>query len=636
VYHTIPLANGKYLILQAIKKQMNSSPHTFHIPVMGLAFTIDTPIKVARFGINSVISIIEDKLIELMRKHYYQEIQKPYIPITSKEDDYRARRITDYLDLVNTIIKDQFDKLRNSAFETGTEIVKYFEMLPANSVLRVAYEKMKKAENATEKKALEEYLRGQLRPGQIDVNIMTKVDKINHDKQGNVLPDSSDAVAALRGYANSNLTNSSIVFSAGLNPRLFNYLEKLTVFNAKGLGEFDKQIIVKVSDYRSALIQGKFLAKKGIWVSEFRIESGLNCGGHAFATDGSLLGPILEEFKAKRSELSETLYSLYNPAVIAKGLLSFEKPHPIKITAQGGIGTFEEAEFLSSQYGISSTGWGTPFLLCPEATTVDDETLRLLCEAREKDILLSTNSPLGIRFNYLKGTSSEKEKQSRINSGKPGSPCTEKYLVSNTEFTKEPICTASHTYQKRKIEQLQSLNLPAQEYVKQFNEVVSKECLCIGLSNSAILKYNLPPVKKLEAVTICPGPNIAYFNKTVTLKEMADHIYGRNDILGNPDRPNMFIKELQLNVDYLREQATSVKREDSKTIKDIIDFSKQLLSGIEYYRPLSEKIDSNSNTFITQLDFFESEIKKLEGTLSNLLNTSGESVNPEPEKDNLH
>jgi hypothetical protein len=599
---------------------MNSSPHTFHIPVMGLAFTIDTPIKVARYGINSVISIIEDKLIELMRKHYYHEIQKPYIPITSKDDDYRARRITDYLNLVNAIIKDQFEKLRNSAFETGAEIVKYFEMLPANSVLRIAYEKMKKAENATEKKALEEYLRGQLRQGQIDVNIMTKVDKINHDKQGNILPDSSDAVAALRGYANSNLTNSSIVFSAGLNPRLFNYLEKLTVFNAKGPGEFDKQIIVKVSDYRSALIQGKFLAKKGIWVSEFRIESGLNCGGHAFATDGSLLGPILEEFKTKQHELSETLYSLYNPAVKAKGLPSFEKPHPIKITAQGGIGTFEEAEFLSSEYGISSTGWGTPFLLCPEATTVDDETLRLLCEAREKDILLSKNSPLGIRFNYLKGTSSDKEKLSRINSGKPGSPCTEKYLVSNTEFTKEPICTASHNYQKRKIEQLQSLNLSVQEYDKQFNEVVNKECLCIGLSNSAILKYNLPPFKKLEAVTICPGPNITYFNKTVTLKEMTDHIYGRNDILGNPERPNMFIKELQLNVDYLKEQATSVKKEDSKAIKDIIDFSKQLLSGIEYYRPLSEKIDSNSNTFITQLDFFENEIKKVEGHLSKLLN----------------
>ena len=69
--------------------QMTSSPHNFHIPVMGLAYTVDTPIKVARYGINSVISIIEDKLIELMRKHYYEKYEIPYVPISASEEDYR-------------------------------------------------------------------------------------------------------------------------------------------------------------------------------------------------------------------------------------------------------------------------------------------------------------------------------------------------------------------------------------------------------------------------------------------------------------------------------------------------------------------------------------------------------------------
>ena len=64
-------------------------------------------------------------------------------------------------------------------------------------------------------------------------------------------------------------------------------------------GHLRKRIILKVSDFRSALVQGKLLAKKGLWISEFRIESGLNCGGHAFPTEGLLLGPILEEFKTK-------------------------------------------------------------------------------------------------------------------------------------------------------------------------------------------------------------------------------------------------------------------------------------------------------------------------------------------------
>ena len=152
--------------------------------------------------------------------------------------------------------------------------------------------------------------------GSIDVNIMTKVDGNNSGNKGVPGEDGSDAVAALRGYALSDLSNSSIIFSAGLNPRLFNNLEKFDVFDAVAWGEFKKKIVVKVSDYRSALIQGKYLAKKGIWVSEFRIESGLNCGGHAFATDGYLLGPILEEFKSKKEELVAALHTLDRKSVV--------------------------------------------------------------------------------------------------------------------------------------------------------------------------------------------------------------------------------------------------------------------------------------------------------------------------------
>src|SRR5688572_27270926 len=103
-----------------------TSPHNFHIPVMGLAFTIDSPVKVAHYGINSVISIVEDNLVELMRKYYYQQIREYYLPISQKEPDFRARRITDYLDLVNRIVSEKVEKLKASAFEKGSEIVKYF------------------------------------------------------------------------------------------------------------------------------------------------------------------------------------------------------------------------------------------------------------------------------------------------------------------------------------------------------------------------------------------------------------------------------------------------------------------------------------------------------------------------------
>lgn len=128
---------------------------------------------------------------------------------------------------------------------------------------------------------------------------MTKLDKDNF-YEGDQLPvEYNDAHAALRGFAMSNL-ESSMVLSAGMNPRLYGYLEQFNDFYPDEKGYIKKKIVLKVSDYRSALIQGKFLAKKGIWISEFRIESGLNCGGHAFATDGFLMGPILEELKDKR------------------------------------------------------------------------------------------------------------------------------------------------------------------------------------------------------------------------------------------------------------------------------------------------------------------------------------------------
>ncbi|MDE3142923.1 MAG: hypothetical protein KGL19_02130, partial [Bacteroidota bacterium] len=307
---------------------MAYSDHTFHIPVMGLAFTIDTPVKVAPYGISSVISIIEDSLVERMREYYYNQLNELYIPIPIIDMDHRAKRITDYLNLVNRIVHTKFDQLKAKAFEKGSEIVKYFEMLPDDSKLKQLYHSMLEVTDAIQKEKLQQKLREKIVPGCIDVNIMTKLDKNQLDKEGNVIADGSDALTALRGYVNSDLTNSSVVFSAGMNPRLYNYIDNFEQFRTVKDGSFVKRIIIKVSDYRSSLIQGKFLAKKGLWVSEFRIESGLNCGGHAFATDGYLLGPILEEFKQKKQEMLNELFALYTKSLAEKGKeVPTEIPH---------------------------------------------------------------------------------------------------------------------------------------------------------------------------------------------------------------------------------------------------------------------------------------------------------------------
>ncbi|WP_339813744.1 hypothetical protein [uncultured Imperialibacter sp.] len=594
----------------------NSPQHSFHIPVMGLAYTIDSPIKVARFGISSVMSIIEDNLIEKMRSYYYGKINEPYLPISTHEEDYRAKRITDYLNLVNRIVCQQVETLRNSTFEAGSEIVKYFEMLPDGNKVKQLFQLMNELQDREEQEQLQKYLKSQIQPGSIDVNIMTKVDKVNTDAFGKPIEDGSDALTALRGYVNSDLVNSSVVLSAGMKPRLFNYMEKLHQLAAKGWGDFEKKIVIKVSDYRSALIQGKYLAKKGLWVSEFRIESGLNCGGHAFATDGLLLGPILNEFKNKRAELRIELFEIYNRALQEKGLRTYNEAHPIKITVQGGIGTYEEDQFLRRFMGMDSTGWGTPFLLVPEATTVDDKTLQLLAKAGQDDLKLSKNSPLGVRFHYLKGTSSDEEKLNRIKKGRPGSPCTEKYLVSNTEFTKEPICTASYKYQKLKVKQLQGMELPEDQYQQQLSNVLDKECLCIGLSNSAVHTYQLKPFKKLEAVTICPGPNIVNFSATLSLQAMVDHIYGRANVISNPQRHHMFIRELQLYIDHLKESMEFNSGELAiKKDKYLKTFHDNLLDGIAYYRhivvDIAHGIEELKYRFLDSLEKEEHKLRSL-------------------------
>jgi hypothetical protein len=343
-------------------------------------------------------------------------------------------------------------------------------------------------------------------------------------------------MAALRGYANSDLA-SSIVFSAGYNPRLYAYIEKFEDFFPDKNGYLKKKIILKVSDFRSALIQGKILAKRGIFVSEFRIESGLNCGGHAFPTDGFLMGPILEEFKQKRNSLNEELLSMCNDVWKEKGLLNNSIFIKIIISAQGGIGTANENNFLLDYYNIDSTGWGSPFLLVPEATNVDEDTLGQLSAASPSDYFLSYASPLGVPFNNFKPSSSEVQRLSRIKKGRAGSPCYKKFLSSNTEFTEQPICVASREYQHLKIKQLEEKKMEPALYKKQFDAITEKDCLCEGLGASVLLKNQLPLQHKLNAVTICPGPNLAYFSKISSLRDMVGHIYGRINILNSVKRP---------------------------------------------------------------------------------------------------
>ncbi len=108
---------------------------------MGTGFTIDTPLKVARYGISSVISLVDDVLIEQVRKFHCDRLGELFEPIGAREDDARARRITAYLNFVDGIVRRQSQALQASPFEDGSEITRYFRMLP-DSPLKTAYEEM--------------------------------------------------------------------------------------------------------------------------------------------------------------------------------------------------------------------------------------------------------------------------------------------------------------------------------------------------------------------------------------------------------------------------------------------------------------------------------------------------------------
>ncbi len=560
--------------------------HSFHIPVLGIGYTLDTPVKVAPYGISSVISLVDDTLIEQMREFYSQKFDLPFQAITEKVEDFRAKRITSYLNMVDEIVTAKFEDLKKSAIETGSELEKYVSMLPDLSSIKEKFNLAQKSRQL--KDELQHWVQNHLPVGSIDVNIMTKLDKTNYNGAEELPIEYNDAHAALRGFANSNLC-SSLVLSAGMSPRLYSYLEKFKDFFPDMNGKLKKKIILKVSDFRSAFVQGKMLAAKGLWVSEYRIESGVNCGGHAFPTNGVLMGPILDEFRTNRDQLFTTCKEVYESALAKKELTVPTETPELKITAQGGVGTNEEHEFLMRHYNLDGIGWGTPFMLVPEAVSIDPSTLKLLADAKEDDLYFSGLSPLGVPFNSVRGASMSQLRLQRVQEDRPGSACTKQFLKYNTEFTEKPICTASRQYQKQKLEELKQQELPADEYKKSYESIIEKECICVGLGVSALESKHIP-VKETDKVTVCPGPNLAYYSNASTLKEMVDHIYGRTNLLDNRPRPHVFLKELNMYLDIFKERFQDYqKHENPKEKKQLSVFQKNLMEGISYYKSLFEQ-----------------------------------------------
>jgi hypothetical protein len=82
-------------------------------------------------------------------------------------------------------------------------------------------------------------------------------------------------------------------------------------------------------------------------------------------------------------------------------------------------------------------------------------------------------------------------------------------------------------------------------------------------------------------------------------------------VLKNATRPHMFLKELELYMDYLRKdiQQNLLNPTDKKS-KQLFKFKEQLLNGIKYYKTLLTEIQLLPNNALAQLQSFEDTLLK--------------------------
>ena len=112
---------------------------------MGLGFTVDSPIKVAKYGISSVVSIMDDQLLEDIRRRYSRELTIPYIAIHEDDDDSRAKRVEAYLNLLQYVVNREMRHLQSQDFVLDKDINQYFDLLPKDHPAARLYLMMKNA-----------------------------------------------------------------------------------------------------------------------------------------------------------------------------------------------------------------------------------------------------------------------------------------------------------------------------------------------------------------------------------------------------------------------------------------------------------------------------------------------------------
>jgi len=131
--------------------------------------------------------------------------------------------------------------------------------------------------------------------------------------------------------------------------------------------------------------------------------------------------------------------------------------------------------------------------------------------------------------------------------------------------------------------------------------VLAKSCICNDLAGAATLKNG---IDRSATPAICCGPNIVNFSRVATLEEMVGHIYGRVSLPTDPARPQMFIRELAIYIDYLLDELETRRLGFSAhSIEYFREFGRNLHDGIEHYRQLADRFEAQQRgRFLVELE----------------------------------
>ena len=109
---------------------------------------------------------------------------------------------------------------------------------------------------------------------------------------------------------------------------------------------------------------------------------------------------------------------------------------------------------------------------------------------------------------------------------------------------------------------------------------------------------------------------MAYLYEVMTLKEMVGHNYGKQNVIKRNDRLHMFIKELMIYIDYLKNKMDETARPWSEKQQEYFNtFVDNLDKGITYYKELFSNVKINLQDkkakLISDLEKFELQLKNL-------------------------